>query len=144
MEDWRDFVSNEYINEVREVSARDQEVLMPMIVGILKNRVGENARISNREIVAVIRGRGYKTDTSKVRLLIRLIRISGQVRNLCGSTNGYWVAGSLGEMKRYMDSNLRPRWRKVLVLYMAMKTQLEDMGGKGDEVLMLSEWEDMT
>lgn len=140
MEDKREFISNEYCNEIREISDKDREVMMPMIVGILKNRVGENARISNREIVAVINGRGYKTGTSKVRLLIRLIRISGQVRNLCGSTNGYWVAGSVGEFKRYMDDNLRPRWRKVLVLYMAMKIQMEDMGNKGEDVLMLEEW----
>lgn len=138
------FVAIEYMNELRELSKYDCDVLMPRIAMILRSRVGEKARITNVDMRALLRAEGIKAGDGKIREMIRLIRVSGQVKYLCAGKGGYYVAKDLGEFKRYMLSNFYPRWRKILVVYIALKSQLEEMGGgdAGGGLMELTEWAD--
>lgn len=125
--EWNEFVMGEYETELKRLSGRDREVIMPRIRGILGRRIGESSKISGKGIMELLSRDGMVVGDSKVREIIRLLRISGQVKYLCGSSDGYFVAKNHGEMARYLQTNLRPRTRKVYVLWKSMEYQLQEM-----------------
>ena len=100
----------------------EREQTAPQLAGLLKWRKGKGVAVTNTEIRAMMRTRGYTLSDAKVRALINYIRINGLVERLIASSDGYYVAESAAELATYCDS-LREREAAIRAVRQALEAQ---------------------
>jgi len=129
----KSFIAEQLARELEALSNTDRYQRLPAIAKIIRQRVGIKAIISSVEISARLKEQGIILGWQNVRKYIRLLRMSGEIKYICGGKFGYFVAADAKELKRYMDSNLRPRTKNQLGLYFAMELQQDEMTNGSEE-----------
>ena len=109
-------------NYTAPLTQADKEQTALQLAGLLKWRKGKCVAITNTEIRAMMRSRGYLLSDAKVRALINYIRINGLVERLVASSEGYYVAESAAELADYCDS-LREREAAIRAVRQALEGQ---------------------
>ena len=104
------------------LNQREREIVAPLLARQLEWRKGKALAITNNEIRAMMRSRGYLLSDAKVRALINYIRINGLVERLVASSEGYYVAESAAELADYCDS-LREREAAIRAVRQALEGQ---------------------
>lgn len=104
------------------LSDKDRKEVAPELAKILSWRVGKTMAITNTELRAMMRSRGYHISDAKIRALINHIRVKGMVERLIASSLGYYVAATAGELADYCDS-LREREAAIREVRQALEGQ---------------------
>ena len=99
----------------------ERDMIVPMLVNVLKQRVGAKYAVKNKVICEIFSARGYQNLTeARVRKCINYIRMNGLVPHLVANNKGYYCATSVEEVEKYMDS-LEQRAKAIW----AMRSALE-------------------
>ena len=84
--------------QTQPLSQYEQEILVPIVVRGLQTKVGKANSITNKEICSALKEKGYKVDTPRLRKIINHIRVSGLVRCVVATSDGYYIATTRGEV----------------------------------------------
>ena len=101
--------------------------VVPIVVNILKSRLGRENAITNKHLVNKMNALGFSSMTpERVRKLINHIRMYDLLDCLVASSKGYYISNDEKEMSDYIDSweaEKRPSVRLDLLL----KLNLQDL-----------------
>jgi len=89
---------NEQTNPLNEEEIK----LLPGFIKGLTTKIGKENSITNKEIRAKYKSIGINIPDARVRKIINHIRIKGYVKNLCATSNGYYVAKTKKEIEDYL------------------------------------------
>ena len=98
--------------------------LVPIVVNILKSKMGRENAITNKHLVNRMNTLGFSSMTpERVRKLINHIRIYDLLDCLVASSKGYYISNDEKEMSDYIDS-LRGREEAIRAVRLALEAQL--------------------
>lgn len=98
--------------------------IVPIVVNILKSRLGRENAIINKHLVNRMNTLGFSSMTpERVRKLINHIRIYDLLDCLVASSKGYYISNDEKEMSDYIDS-LRGREEAIRAVRLALEAQL--------------------
>lgn len=98
--------------------------IVPIVVNILKSRLGRENAITNKHLVNRMNTLGFSSMTpERVRKLINHIRIYDLLDCLVASSKGYYISNDEKEMSDYIDS-LRGREEAIRAVRLALEAQL--------------------
>ena len=109
-------------NITSPLNERDRKEIAPEMAKLLCWRVGKTLALTNTELRAMMRSRGYHLADAKVRAIINYLRIEGKVERLVASSEGYYIAASSRELADYCDS-LREREAAIRAVRQALEGQ---------------------
>jgi len=108
-----------------DLTRYEQNVLLPAVISGMRSRVGGDNAISGKEAVKIMRSRGYKIDGARFRKILHVIRVSGAVKGIVGTSRGYFIARNADEWRDYLKS-INERSRHVQALADALTSQYHD------------------
>lgn len=98
--------------------------LVPIVVNILKSRLGKEEAITNNNLVNRMNTLGFSSMTpERVRKIINHIRIYDLLDCLVASSKGYYISNNEKEISDYIDS-LRGREEAIRAVRLALEAQL--------------------
>lgn len=98
--------------------------LVPIVVNILKSRLGRENAITNKNLVNRMSKLGFSSITpERMRKLINHIRIYDLLDCLVASSKGYYISNNEKEISDYIDS-LRGREEAIRAVRLALEAQL--------------------
>ncbi len=98
--------------------------LVPIVVNILKSRLGRENAITNKNLVNRMSKLGFSSITpERMRKLINHIRIYDLLDCLVASSKGYYISNDEKEISDYIDS-LRGREEAIRAVRLALEAQL--------------------
>ena len=98
--------------------------LVPIVVNILKSRLGRENAITNNILVNRMSKLGFSSITpERMRKLINHIRIYDLLNCLVASSKGYYISNDEKEISDYIDS-LRGREEAIRAVRLALEAQL--------------------
>ena len=99
--------------------------LVPIVVNILKSRLGKENAITNNNLVNRMSKLGFSSVTpERMRKLINHIRLYDLLNDcLVASSKGYYISNDEKEISEYIDS-LRGREEAIRAVRLALETQL--------------------
>ena len=98
--------------------------LVPIVVNILKSRLGRENAITNKNLVNRMSKLGFSSITpERMRKLINHIRIYDLLDCLVASSKGYYISNNEKEISDYIDS-MRGREEAIRAVRLALEAQL--------------------
>jgi hypothetical protein len=98
--------------------------LVPIVVNILKSRLGRENAITNNNLVNRMSKLGFSSMTpERMRKLINHIRLYDLLDCLVASSKGYYISNDEKEISDYIDS-LRGREEAIRAVRLALEAQL--------------------
>lgn len=89
----------------KELNQYEHDVIVPILIKVLKVRIGKARAITNKEIIKQLKEKlNIKTSGPRIRKMIHFIRITGVVTRLIATSKGYYVSNSKDEMTKYINS----------------------------------------
>lgn len=114
---------NGFYDQTHPLTETEQRWL-PIVVAGLKLKIGKENVISSKQIMLkLIENKGITISGPRLRKLINHIRTHGLVRRLIATSNGYFVATSDEELKRYVES-LNQRIQAIEVVKNSLQAEL--------------------
>lgn len=110
--------------QTQPLSQYEQEILVPIVARGLQTKVGKANSITNKEICSALKEKGYKVDTPRLRKIINHIRVSGLVRCVVATSDGYYIATTRGEVEDYLKS-LENREGAIHAVRMSLESQMK-------------------
>ena len=96
-----------------ELTVEEKGKLLPLVVDILKTRVGQRWAISNKAICKILKDYNIpKVSEPRIRKVIHYIRENGLVPHLIANSKGYYIAESIEAVEGYIWS-LRQRSNSI-------------------------------
>ncbi len=93
---------SEYFTE--DLSEHEATVIRDMVVEEMAGRSARSMAIGAARLAKLIRKRGEKVTTPRIKKIINLIRKTGLMPNIIEGYRGYHLAQSSAELKRYTSS----------------------------------------
>lgn len=88
-----------------ELTDYEKTVLLPAFLKSFNDkRVGAAHAITNKSIVAALKGKGMKISDARVRKVIAYIRVNGLIPGLMATSKGYYITRDSGELENYITS----------------------------------------
>lgn len=112
-----------FTTQTQPLSQYEQETLVPIVVRGLQTKVGKQNSITNKEICMALKERGYKVDTPRLRKIINHIRVTGLVKCVVATSDGYYIATSRNEVEDYLKS-LENREGAIHAVRMSLENQM--------------------
>lgn len=110
-----------------ELTAHEQEHILPLLVRGLSLRHGQDNAISNKEIVSRLNARYHLGLTNaRVRKIINHIRVNDLLPGLIATSRGYYIATSEKEITDYEES-LLGRENAIRAVRLSMQRQRKAM-----------------
>jgi hypothetical protein len=109
-----------------ELTEMEKDVLLPIIVTGLVRRFGKEMAVKNKDIIAGVLRRGYRTNEVRIRKIINYIRVKNLIPGLLASQKGYYVSEDPEEVSKYITS-LKERNNQVERVIQKMKEYLETL-----------------
>lgn len=117
-----------------KLSSNDRKHLMPVIVKLLKTAKGKPKSVNNDYIRRYVRQQtGITLVPHEIRLIIHEIRVTGLVKCLVASQNGYWITKSSVELLDFLKS-LQHRIKQIAAIHAAVKKQGASIIGRQKQV----------
>lgn len=96
---------NGFEEYTKELNDKEKNEILPILIKVLKARVGKNIAITNKEIVKKLKEvSGIKTTEPRIRKIINAIRMTGAVERLIATSRGYYVSNDPNEIETYIES----------------------------------------
>lgn len=115
-----------FTNETAPLNDYEQQILLPVLVRCLGNKVGRINSVTNTYICTAMRKAGYKLSDARLRKVINYIRNHGLVKGLIATCDGYYVAETAQELRDYAES-LRSRAEAIESVRRAILRQAQEM-----------------
>lgn len=112
----------------KELSKHEKEVVFPAIYEILRDRLGKENTITNKQIISKLSQEGITTTASRVRKTINYFRTKDTIRLLIATNRGYYISNSLEELTCYINS-LEERINAIRVVKESLIRQREKAYG---------------
>lgn len=103
-----------------------EQNLCPIIARGLSTKIGKDKAITNKQICTAMVNAGYKLSDSRLRKIINHIRISGMVKCVIATSDGYYIAQTREEMQSYLES-LGSREQAIAAVRESLEQQMEAM-----------------
>ncbi len=94
-----------FTTETEPLSDYERDVLVPVLIRGLIEKVGKARAVTNKYIVQCLKA-DYKITEARVRKVINYIRTKDLVPCLIATSDGYYIAETEQELKDYEDSLL--------------------------------------
>lgn len=107
-----------------ELTKYEEDIIVPIVVKGLKNKIGKENAITNRVICEKLKSSQYKISEVRLRKVIHHIRIKQLIVGLCCNSNGYYVTNSFEELGRYVES-LSQRIKSQQAIHRSMKRDMQ-------------------
>lgn len=78
--------------------------LLPRMVKGLSARLGAEQALSNRQIIEILRTKGFSTTDARIRKIINYIRVNDLVPGLIATSKGYYVSKNPKELRGYIQT----------------------------------------
>ena len=102
----------------------ERDMLIPILSEGLRKRIGAKNAIRNKEICLRLKSNGYENVSEpRIRKCVNYIRMNGLVPHLVANNRGYYVATSIEEVEKYVES-LDERAKAIWAIRSALKDQL--------------------
>ena len=95
---------NTFETQTEALSQQEKKIILPRIKQGLLRRKGKENIISNPQICDKLLGEGIKIKPERVRKIISILVLTGEVKNLVASSKGYWISNDRKEMTEYAQS----------------------------------------
>lgn len=112
--------------QTQPLTQYEQEVLLPMVVKGLQTKVGKSNIITNRQICSALRLNGYNVETARLRKIINHIRVTGLVKCVVATSDGYYIATSREEVEDYLKS-LESRESAIHAVRVSLERQMSSL-----------------
>ena len=112
--------------ETYQLSAYEQNVLLPILMKALKTKKGKKSAVTNKQIVQSVRKYGLKINETSVIVLINHIRMNDLIAGLMASTVGYYITDNEQELMNY-EVTLQKREVALRKVRMSMQRQRQTM-----------------
>jgi len=99
--------------------------LLPAIMAGMKSKVGSENAISSREAIQKMKAAGFKIDGPRFRKIMHVIRVSGMMKGVVGTSKGYYIANTPLEWGSYIKS-ITERCKHMISLRDAISKQYEE------------------
>lgn len=95
-----------YEEITKELTPQEKNVIYPLIIAGLQRHHGKKQAITGTEICNAINNKlpEAKLTGPRLRKIIQAIRISGDLYNICSTSNGYFVAATHKEIDECIES----------------------------------------
>jgi len=105
-----------------ELTPYEKDTLLPVFIRGLEKKQGAAMAVTNKEMVAALKAKGYKVSDARVRKIINHIRTHSLIPGLVASSKGYYISSDPVEIMKYVDSlkqraNEINRVKDSMVLY---------------------------
>jgi hypothetical protein len=87
-----------------ELTDYEKQSILPVLIYNLKNCIGVDNAISNKEILKKLDKMDITTTAPRIRKMIHHIRRKGYVNRLIATSKGYYVTTSKEELMKYVES----------------------------------------
>ena len=111
----------EYTDQLTDYELK--EVIPILKIGLLR-KVGEEEAVSNRAMVDGLRSIGIKTSEPRIRHMIHILRVTGEVPRLVASSKGYYIATDTADIIEYIES-LDQRIERIRRIRDALSRQIQ-------------------
>jgi hypothetical protein len=78
--------------------------ILPVVLSGLKTKIGKDNAVDSTHIVKVLKGRGLKITDARLRKVIHYIRQERLITNLIATSQGYFIANDIEQLKTYAKS----------------------------------------
>lgn len=116
-----------FSEQTHELNKYELEVLQPIIVQGLKNKIGKDKAVTNKHICKALKSFGHKITDSRLRKIIHNIRANDLVPLLIATSKGYYVSNDTQEVQEYITS-LQERANSILFIKNCLQKQLTVKG----------------
>ena len=93
-------------SETAPLTEYEENVILPIVLRGLKNKVGKTNAVTNRTIVQRLNIAGHTTTEPRIRKIINHIRMADLLPGLIATSGGYFLATSETELLDYEQSLL--------------------------------------
>ena len=107
-----------------ELDQYERETLLPAIVAGMKTKLGADNAISSRQAIEKMKIKGLKIDGPRFRKILHVIRVSGMLPGIVGTSKGYYLASNHLEWGNYIKS-ITERTAHLAKLRDAIREQYE-------------------
>ena len=108
--------------ETSPLNEYERDVLLPVMVRCLSNKIGKGNAVTNRFMVERLKKSGYDINDIRIRKIISHIRTNGLVPCLIATNTGYYVSQDKVELRDYINS-LKGRERAIRAVREAVESQ---------------------
>lgn len=91
-------------NYTKELNDYEITKLLPAIVAGMKTKIGSENAITNSSIVKAMKKAKFKVTEPRVRKILHIIRVSGMIPGIVGTSKGYYIAQTREEWEVYLKS----------------------------------------
>lgn len=93
-------------SETAPLTEYEENVILPIVLRGLRNKVGKANAVTNRTIVQRLNIAGHTTTEPRIRKIINHIRMTDLLPGLIATSGGYFLATSESELLDYEQSLL--------------------------------------
>ena len=93
-----------FFEQTKDLDDYELKTLLPAMVNSMKGHIGAGAAISSTEAIAKMKKHGMKITGPRFRKIMHVIRVSGMVPGIVGTSTGYFVANNYEEYGKYLTS----------------------------------------
>lgn len=112
-----------------ELTDYEREKLLPAVVSGMETKIGAGNAISSSEAIRKMKVAGYKIDAPRFRKILHVIRVSGLIKGIVGTSKGYYIANNPKEYGSYIKS-ITERCEHMISLRDALTNQYEEFKTK--------------
>lgn len=106
----------------RELDHYEKEKLLPAIISGMKTKIGKDRAITATEAIKLMKHHGFKISGPRFRKIMHVIRVSGLVKGIVGTSSGYYIANTPDEWTKYLTS-INERAKHIVSLRDALAAQ---------------------
>lgn len=106
----------------RELDDYERLKLLPAIISGMKTKIGKQNAITATDAIKLMKQYGFKISGPRFRKVMHVIRVSGMVKGIVGTSQGYYIANSRDEWTKYLTS-INERAKHIVSLQDALTSQ---------------------
>ena len=96
---------NNFEDYTHELTENERDFILPVLVKVLRARTSKESIITNPEMVDKLDSKlGLKTSEPRIRKIISVIRKTGLIVGLIGTSRGYYTTNNPTEIQKHIDS----------------------------------------
>lgn len=114
-----------------ELNDYENSTLLPAIYHGMITKLGREQAISSTEVIKAMKHHGYKITAPRFRKIMHIIRVSGMIPGILGTSSGYFIARTNDEYLDYLVS-INQRLDHIKSLRDALTKQYADFKNRKD------------
>lgn len=108
--------------QTESLTTYEKDIILPLIVRGLSKRKGKDMAITGKQICDAMNKHGYRLSGARLRKIVNHIRVFGLINNLIATSDGYYIATSVEDVDKHIES-LKGRIAAMQTVLFAMENQ---------------------